>query len=69
MSKPKQESVYSHYPSKSVAVYHIQQQILYQSALDWPAREERMMPTIRPYKAKASAKMRMRIIPTKSFGC
>lgn len=27
------------------------------------------MPTIRPYKAKASAKMRMRIIPTKSFGC
>jgi hypothetical protein len=39
------------------------------SALDWPAREERMIPTMRPYKAKASAKMRMRIIPTKSFGC
>ena len=28
-----------------------------------------MIPTIRPYKAKASAKMRMRIIPTKSLGC
>jgi len=50
-------------------VYPIQQELLYQSALDWPAREERMMPTMRPYNAKASAKMRMRIIPTKSFGC
>jgi len=28
-----------------------------------------MMPTIRPYRARASAKMRIRIIPTKSFGC
>jgi len=24
---------------------------------------------MRPYRARASAKMRMRIIPTKSFGC
>jgi hypothetical protein len=28
-----------------------------------------MMPTMRPYRASASAKMRMRIMPTKSFGC
>lgn len=28
-----------------------------------------MIPTMRPYKASASAKMRIRIIPTNSFGC
>jgi hypothetical protein len=28
-----------------------------------------MMPTISPYKASASAKIRIRIIPTNSFGC
>ncbi|KVH95986.1 hypothetical protein Ccrd_001930 [Cynara cardunculus var. scolymus] len=28
-----------------------------------------MIPTMRPYRARASAKMRIRIIPTKSFGC
>nr|DAD24625.1 TPA_asm: hypothetical protein HUJ06_026089 [Nelumbo nucifera] len=40
-----------------------------QSARDWPARDDRMIPTMRPYRARASAKMRMRIIPTNSFGC
>ena len=39
------------------------------SALDWPAREDKMMPTIRPYRASASAKIRIRIIPTNSLGC
>ena len=39
------------------------------SALDWPARDERMIPTMRPYSASASAKMRIKIIPTNSFGC
>lgn len=48
---------------------HSQCEIWNYSALDWPAREERMMPTISPYNASASAKMRIRIIPTKSFGC
>lgn len=28
-----------------------------------------MIPTMRPYNARASAKMRIRIIPTNSFGC
>jgi hypothetical protein len=28
-----------------------------------------MMPTISPYKASASAKMRIRIIPTNNLGC
>jgi hypothetical protein len=28
-----------------------------------------MMPTISPYKASASAKMRIKIMPTKSLGC
>jgi len=51
------------------SVNHDQHEIWLYSALDWPAREERMMPTISPYNANASAKMRMRIIPTKSFGC
>lgn len=39
------------------------------SALDWPAREDKIMPTMSPYNANASAKMRIRIIPTKSLGC
>lgn len=34
-----------------------------------PALEDRMMPTISPYSASASAKIRMRIIPTNSLGC
>ncbi|KAK2408935.1 V-type proton ATPase 16 kDa proteolipid subunit [Trifolium repens] len=51
------------------SVNHKQWEIRHYSALDWPAREERMMPTMSPYSANASAKMRMRIIPTKSFGC
>lgn len=28
-----------------------------------------MIPTMRPYNASASAKIKIRIIPTKSFGC
>lgn len=54
--------------SNTVHARRFKEMFLY-SALDWPARDERMIPTIRPYKAKASAKMRIRIIPTKSFGC
>ena len=48
--------------------YWVVQSLSY-SALDWPARDDKIMPTIRPYRASASAKMRMRIIPTKSLGC
>jgi len=28
-----------------------------------------MIPTMRPYRARASAKIKIRIIPTNSFGC
>merc|ERR1712086_1189555 len=34
-----------------------------------PAVEATTRPTMRPYKPKASAKMRMRIMPTKRRGC
>lgn len=44
-------------------------QLLTYSALDWPAREDKIIPTMRPYRARASAKIRIRIIPTKSLGC
>ena len=35
----------------------------------WFAFEDRMMPTIRPYSARASAKIKIKIIPTNNLGC
>ena len=34
-----------------------------------PALDARMIPTISPYSASASAKIRIRIMPTNSLGC